>query len=235
VRDQCVGLSGAYCFTDGDCTDNAICNSVEGARCTCLQGYSPNVKGECVRSLSHGDACNSTWPCNNLQLACVSGSCLCQYPEHQTYDQEKGNCLSFVKSAPCLGDHMCILNAKCVLANLLQECQCLPGFVEMVDGSCAAYTSHGQSCLKNDDCDPLASLVCKDATCQCKDALTLYDTHYRVCRGLVGYRNCQSDDNLCVQNAECLRSNPVLKPRCTCKSSYVTTAYRMCIEDVPSD
>lgn len=225
-RERCLGLAGSFCFADEDCTDNAVCNGEDG-KCLCASGFQgPN----CLKALRYGDACNPLTPCNNIQLSCFNGHCLCTYPDHQIYDNVTGNCQSLVGSAPCHGDHMCVSNAHCFVGDdRISACECVQGFLEMGDGSCQTYSGYGTKCEADSECDPLTPLVCKDWKCDCRESLTLYDPIARICRGLVGFRNCSKGPTTCVQNSDCVQLNPNVPSKCTCRPNFTPTANRTCL------
>lgn len=235
-----MGLVGAFCFMDTECTLNAICNDVE-AKCVCGPGFSSSTPGQpCAPQLRLGDPCggslttNSTTAatnCNNPSLSCIQNRCECRYPNHQIVDTTTASCLSMVRSAPCSSDALCVSGAKCVqdAATGFSECRCSPGHLEVGDGSCQPFKTWGDVCTSAEECDPITPLVCKDGHCDCPDSLATFDSERRTCRGLHGFRGCANDES-CTQFATCVQSNAKLPAKCFCQTpSYKPNRDRTCV------
>ena len=133
-RQHCVALALGSCSPSTDyCTANSTC-SVLGF-CECDAGYAQRSPEDRHCVPSHGTACHPTaFPCNENQFLSCPGpgsQCTCEFPAHQLWDANRGQCVS-VLGSPCgtLDEHggrelQCIETSVCkVGADFAPKCAC---------------------------------------------------------------------------------------------------------------
>jgi len=195
-------------------------------------------------SLTFGDICNINAKCDPKGLLqCISGTCQCESPTNQIFDNTTGVCLSVVGGRCSLKDENdsiikrnCIHNAECVplISSYYNytECQCREGFIENSAGECVPGI--GQPCsYAGNECNPLGMIVCKNEKCSCLDELQVYDKEMRRCVSPAG-TYCKYDGVQlgCVKNAICYPFYYWTPPRCICKPGYNQAQNRTCISSV---
>lgn len=242
---RCVAKAGLSCMKYGSCVPNADCGYYDKL-CTCnVYGYEASVNGLCLGK--YATSCDPIMsPCVH-QFTCISGTCACHYPQHQSYNSSVEKCVSYVQS-PCVKNvngsvlqFSCVPNAECKTLDGISECICGDGYINLYDRQC--YIAHGQPCDKSESCDPLPNLICRNGRCTCQD-LHIYDKKRSLCIGLVG-AECSMDfpDNFCITGSSCQsyrlnssdwlpiqrRDHLAATGTCRCSKSYVSNSKRRCV------
>jgi hypothetical protein len=229
---------------EDECVPNAECIEGEG-RCKCLYGFRKALDGNCA--VDHGLPCGNGRTCADMDLVCRSGTCVCKFPAHQYFDEEKEACVGkpgapcdlMITSKPnetdlftCTENAFCASRSRHNVSQDDRECQCVDGFAEDENGKCVK--SFGAECDDDDsECDKLGQLVCLNGKCGCPDALQVFDKETRKCRGLIGSRcrnrkvgekytdfrtNAVPYD--CIEHAVCSEKVEGIDGRCECKLGY---------------
>lgn len=214
---QCVARAGASCLKYERCVRNADCPRRHRYHsynrdalydiCTCSSEYKRSNNGLCLAK--YGMTCDvKSAPCSQ-EFSCINGKCDCHFPDHQTYNSNSLQCVSYVRG-PCSEQinglslqFPCVPNAKCLNHDNLLECSCEDGYIESENRRCSI--AHGQSCgdRTTETCDKIAELKCRNGICSCSD-FQIYDLKLAKCRGLVGAACAvNATYSFCVDGASC--------------------------------
>lgn len=138
-------LYGDQCTVDSDCAQHENLQCVE-EKCDCVPGHSLNSRNTCSRT--YGVECQYVLDCNiDAFLKCnsTSGTCDCQQPDQQIFDESRDACVSLVGST-CSHNNtypfalFCVEGAYCdmpiINGSMYHVCECGDDWQETLDKRC---------------------------------------------------------------------------------------------------
>lgn len=211
------------------------------SHCQCEPGYTdtPPYIGICMKTF--GEECNYiSLECNIFrQLACSveSGTCTCNDPDTQIFDENRQACVSLV-SFNCDhedGDYnlRCIEGGFCdmpIIEGVMHHmCACNDGWTVTEELLCTNRTGSNDECEFDSDCDVSKFLTCDPASkkCICQDE-QIFDQTKEACVSRVGF-GCNEEEGLhCVEGGYCNTTDGVETNVCACNDGWTTTENLLC-------